>query len=397
MSSKRKHRRSLSRTSAKQRAKHSVNARWRWIGGLVVAVALTAIGWTRTTSPSATSPIPQLFSVKKSLMLSPAQEFDFDANAPLSTFAQISAQNAPRQATAGKVRSTIKMTYDDFNRMTSWSNGKHTERYEYRVISWQRIKTIIETRNADDTLTTQTTKHLYDRDNVIADFNEQNQMVAFYVTPELDQPLSVTFYEYDTNGQRNNKTTYYYHYDGLGSVRALTDENGKIVADYDYTAFGESNDKISSVLRRQKNAEKNRYTFTGRERSPLAEFGAPMNYRNRSYQPSLGRFIQRDPIGYGDGANVYGYVNNRPVNNVDPLGKNTQPCGLDYNCSRVKPAIKDISSSIQCMAEGEVLWRHKCYHCQHGDCDLRTGKICGASVVLLRDGTQNVACSCMDY
>ncbi len=42
--------------------------------------------------------------------------------------------------------------------------------------------------------------------------------------------------------------------------------------------------------------------------------------RNRYYDTSLGRFISRDPIGYGDGMNLYQYVGGRPLTFTDPMG-----------------------------------------------------------------------------
>ena len=61
----------------------------------------------------------------------------------------------------------------------------------------------------------------------------------------------------------------------------------------------------------------NRYLYTGREWEP--ETGL-YYYRARHYDPTLGRFLQPDPIGYADGLNMYEYVGSDPVSFTDPLG-----------------------------------------------------------------------------
>lgn len=48
--------------------------------------------------------------------------------------------------------------------------------------------------------------------------------------------------------------------------------------------------------------------------------------RARYYDPEVGRFINKDPIGFAGGDfNLYAYVGNNPINNIDPEGKEVMP------------------------------------------------------------------------
>ena len=64
------------------------------------------------------------------------------------------------------------------------------------------------------------------------------------------------------------------------------------------------------------------FIFTGRRFDPETSNATTQMYfyRARYYSPVLGRFISRDPIGYGSGMNLYEYVGGMAVGAVDPMG-----------------------------------------------------------------------------
>jgi RHS repeat-associated protein len=56
-------------------------------------------------------------------------------------------------------------------------------------------------------------------------------------------------------------------------------------------------------------------------------------YRARMYSPTLGRFMQPDPIGHAGGDNLYAYVGNDPLNRIDPYGLWALQIGLSITGS----------------------------------------------------------------
>jgi RHS repeat-associated protein len=118
---------------------------------------------------------------------------------------------------------------------------------------------------------------------------------------------------------------YYYHQDHLNSTIALTDASGSVIEQYRYDVFGQPFFYGPDGARRGESALGIRFLFTGREW--LSSLGL-YDYRHRAYSPSLGRFLQMDPLGFAAGdVNVYGSFANGPLFNADPYGLRWKPTG----------------------------------------------------------------------
>ncbi len=103
-----------------------------------------------------------------------------------------------------------------------------------------------------------------------------------------------------------------------GDSMLLTDWNGNLAEQYYYDAFGYPYFFSSTGQPLNSSTFGNRFLFTGREwLSDLKLY----DFRNRVYQPELGRFMQPDPKEFGAGDyNLYRYCHNDPVNRTDPTG-----------------------------------------------------------------------------
>ncbi len=134
------------------------------------------------------------------------------------------------------------------------------------------------------TTSSETIKYCYDNNQVIAEYNGSNTLLhKFIYGPGIDEPLCMI----SVSGQ--TETKYYYHFDGLGSVVALSDNDADIVETYEYDVFGEPTILSPNNELRTTSLYNNCYMFTGREYD--SETGN-YYYRARYYKPEIVRFLQ---------------------------------------------------------------------------------------------------------
>ncbi len=145
-----------------------------------------------------------------------------------------------------------------------------------------------------------TTRMLYDGAAMIGEYNGLGALQRRFVHgPGLDEPL--VWYEGAGTSDRRWLLA-----DERGSIVAVSDGAGAATNINTYDEYGVPG--AGNV---------GRFQYTGQ--MWLSEVGV-YHYKNRAYAPSLGRFLQTDPIGTAGGVNLYAYVGGDPMNLVDPSG-----------------------------------------------------------------------------
>ena len=184
-----------------------------------------------------------------------------------------------------------------------------------------------EADNFNDRVPAATTDYLYWGDQCVeerAPNSDEDTVLRQYVWGQYIDEL-VQQREYNPSDPESYEDLYPLH-DLRNTTVALTHSSQRILETYDTDAYG------NTIIHKSCGNDGAWFTdddetgqnplcpfiYTGRRYDPETKL---YYYRARHYNPQLGRFIQRDPIGYAGGLNLYEYAGSNPTINVDPYGE----------------------------------------------------------------------------
>jgi RHS repeat-associated protein len=215
----------------------------------------------------------------------------------------------------GDFTSNVTLAYDAWNRLVNVAGGPTT------LLS-----------NEYDGLGRVVMKGNQDPANVDVYYNDQWQILEERMDGDSDpknqyawhpyyiDALAIRWYDANVNGEfdeESDEGVYYALHDANYNVTAMADTNGGVKERYAYSPYGEVT-FLNASFGAGGNAIEQTHLYTGRERD--ATTGLQLN-RHRFYAAHLGRWVQRDPIGYEGGQwNLYEYVGGSPVGAIGPSG-----------------------------------------------------------------------------
>ncbi|WP_162247202.1 MULTISPECIES: RHS repeat domain-containing protein [unclassified Caulobacter] len=144
------------------------------------------------------------------------------------------------------------------------------------------------------------TRYLYDGVNLIGEYDASSStpLRRYVFGVGMDEPLA----RYVGTGT----TPEWLLADHQGSIIATLNSAGAVTSKNTYDEYGVPGLSNAGL-----------FQYTGQVYlSDLSLY----HYKARAYSPTLGRFLQTDPVGYSAGMNWYAYVGNDPLNRNDPTG-----------------------------------------------------------------------------
>jgi len=267
---------------------------------------------------------------------------------------------------------TTTYTYDNNGNTLSRMAGP----LDNATYSWNAENRLI----AADVVNAAGSKHMdyqYDTDGIRIASAVDGDQTRYLI--DVSQPYQQVLEEYapgfmvkasyvhglDLISQKRDTARYFYHVDGLGSARTLTNSAGVVTDSYLYDAYGQIISQTGSTP--------NSYLFAGEQR----DFNLGLDYlRARYMNPSLGRFYGMDSfsglINSPISLNKYIYGNANPIANIDPTGRITITdvtftihllnTGLIMDCPTSPTYLKrfNADSVIDACKENIASWSNDC-------------------------------------
>ena len=208
--------------------------------------------------------------------------------------------------------------YDALNRLVSVrQNDTLVARYGYDVLGRRIVKLV---GDSSPTGTPGYTRYIYAGQQVEYEADSAGSRTLKYLWGPGTDNLAVV--------RTASDSAYQVVTDQLGSVRMLVGADSAAAwrASWRYDPYGNLIDSSGSSP-----VTNFPYRWTGREYDAETGF---YYLRARYYDPQAKRFTQEDPIGYGVGTNLYGYVSGHVLNSSDPSGTSECP-----DCPYILPEI----------------------------------------------------------
>lgn len=227
--------------------------------------------------------------------------------------------------------------------MTQDKDGyKYVYDYENRLIQIKNSSDVVKANftydalgrriEVEDVAASTKTRYYYDGWRVLSETDENGTQLRKYVYGKyLDEVLIKI---------EDNEDIYYAH-DHLFSVVALIDENGDVIERYEYDAYGKAYfyNTGFNLLAVQESNYNNACLYTGKELDILDNGNnRKQNNIQRVYDPSAGRWLQRDPLGINDGLSIVYFADNGSPKSksFNPFGQYTDGMNL-YEAFKSNP------------------------------------------------------------
>ncbi len=206
------------------------------------------------------------------------------------------------------------------------TNGAHKIENAYDYMG-RRVKKVTSEYSGSTWSVSATNLYFYDGWNLVRSTTMSNDVVISTNHYTWGQDLSGSFQGAGGIGGLLTATfggsnTVYYCYDHNGNVTKLINESGATVAEYEYDPFGRIIKAEESTTLSASGGNPFRFStkYHDDEIYPSSGGRGLVYYGYRFYDPELGRWPSRDPIGEWGGRNLYAFVRNGTLGGIDVLG-----------------------------------------------------------------------------